>query len=288
MWHLRTSTNALYIVGIVFFLIILVCSIRIVRPNERGLVERLGKYHRYALPGPQIVIPLVERLTMVDITECLVDSDKREVITKDKLNATVAAQVYFKVEDNETSVKASEYNVYDYEYQIVELAKTTLRNIIGTMTLAEANSGRTTINTALAEHLTKETAAWGIAIVRTELKEIDPPQDVQATMNKVVMAENEKVAAVDFAIATQTKADGVRMAAIKEAEGNKQATILQAEGKAKAIELVNTAAQTYFTGQAAQLKLIEATQDALRHNSKIVLPPGEKMINVIGNLAGIA
>src|SRR6185503_20105894 len=118
--------------------------------------------------------------------------------------------------------------------------------IIGTMTLKSANSERGRINSELHNILTKETIDWGLEIVRTELKEIDPPKDVQETMNKVVKAENEKIAAVDFATATETVADGQKRAEIKKAEGVKQSRILQAEGEAEAIRLVNEAANKYF------------------------------------------
>jgi regulator of protease activity HflC (stomatin/prohibitin superfamily) len=130
------------------------------------------------------------------------------IITNDNLNAKVDAQVYLKVKADEENVKASQYNVTNYENQIVNLARTTLRNIIGTLTLKSANSERGKINDELRKTLKVETASWGIEILRTELKEIDPPRDVQETMNKVVKAENEKIAAVDFATATETQADG--------------------------------------------------------------------------------
>jgi regulator of protease activity HflC (stomatin/prohibitin superfamily) len=110
-------------------------------------------------------------------------------------------------------VKASQDNVNDHRVQIVALARTTLQNIIGTMDLKIANSERGKINEALPATLTKETARWGIDIVRTELKEIDPPKDVQETMNKVVKAENEKIAAIDYATATETQADGKKRGA---------------------------------------------------------------------------
>ena len=123
-----------------------------------------------------------------------------------------------------------------------------MRKIIGTLTLKSANSERDKINGALLATLSRETQSWGLAIVRTELKEIDPPKDVQETMNKVVKAENEKVAALDFADAVERQADGVKRAEIKKAEGVKQAKILAAEGEAEAIRLVNEAANTYFVG----------------------------------------
>ena len=132
-----------------------------------------------------------------------------------------------------------------------------------------------------------ETKNWGIDIVRTELKEIDPPSDVQETMNKVVKAENEKIAAIDSATAAETVADGVKRAKIKEAEGLKQSKILQAEGEAEAIRLVNEAADMYFIGNAQILRKLEALETALASNSKIVVPAGSELVNVIGEMAGI-
>ncbi|MFC1535136.1 SPFH domain-containing protein, partial [Thermodesulfobacteriota bacterium] len=185
------------------------------------------------------------------------------------------------------SVKDSQYKVYDYRYQIVNLARTTLRNIIGTMTLKSANSERGKINSELHRTLRDETAAWGLDIVRTELKEIDPPADVQETMNKVVKAENEKVAAIDFATATETMADGARRAEIKKAEGIRQANILAAEGEAQAIKLVNEAAEKYFVGNAQLLRKLETVERSLASNAKIVIPADSELVNVIGELAGV-
>ena len=222
---------------VLFFL----AGIRIVRPTGRGLVERLGRYHHLANPGFNWIIPVIDRLFLINITEMMVDAEPQEIITNDNLNARVDAQVYFKVRSDEESVKNSQYMVFDYRYQIVNLARTTLRNIIGTMTLKSANSERGKINSELHKTLSGETENWGLEIVRTELKEIDPPSDVQETMNKVVKAENEKVAAIDFATATETMADGARRAEIKKAEGIRQANILAAEGEAQAIKLVNEA-----------------------------------------------
>jgi regulator of protease activity HflC (stomatin/prohibitin superfamily) len=218
----------------------------------------------------------------VNITEKLVNVDRQEIITSDNLNAFVDAQIYFKVKEDEVHVKASQYYVFNYEYQIVSLARTTLRNIIGGMTLKTANSERNTINNNLAEALKKETALWGIDIVRAELKEIQPPPDVQETMNKVVKALNEKVAAIDFATATETNADGQRRAAIKQAEGIRQATILEAEGKAESIRLVNEAANKYFIENAQVLKQLEVTQACLEKNTKIIVPSGQSVVNIIG------
>ncbi|MBN2200525.1 SPFH/Band 7/PHB domain protein, partial [bacterium] len=194
-------------------------GIRIVRPTHRGLIERLGKYRRFANPGFHWIIPVIEKMYRVNITEQMVDAEPQEIITNDNLNAAVDAQVYFKVKPDEESVKNSQYNVSRVNYQIVNLARTTLRNIIGTLTLKSANSERGRINDDLHKVLKSETTNWGIEIVRTELKQIDPPKDVQETMNKIVKAENEKIAAVDYATAAETVADGQKRASIKQAEG---------------------------------------------------------------------
>jgi len=262
-------------------------GIRLIRPTHRGLVETLGRYRRFAQPGFNWLIPFIQKLYRVNVTEVMVDAEPQEIITNDNLNARVDAQVYFKVKPDEESVKSSIYNVFDYRSQMVNLARTTLRNIIGTMTLKSANSERGKINSELQQTLRGETARWGIEIVRTELKEIDPPKDVQETMNKVVKAENEKIAAVDFATATETMADGARRAEIKKAEGVRQAKILEAEGEAQAIRLVNEAADRYFVGNAQLLRRLEMVEKALSTNSKIVVPAGSELINVISEMAGV-
>jgi regulator of protease activity HflC (stomatin/prohibitin superfamily) len=279
-------TNVWYFVGVVVILLFF-SGIRIVRPTHRGLIERLGKYRRFGRPGFHWIIPGIEKMYRVNITEVMVDAQPQEIITNDNLNARVDAQVYFKVKDDEESVKNSQYNVYNYQWQIVNLARTTLRNIIGTLTLKSANSERGKINFELQKTLREETKSWGIDIVRTELKEIDPPKDVQETMNKVVKAENEKIAAIDFATATETVADGARRAEIKKADGVKQARVLEAEGEAQAIKLVNEAAQQYFVGNAQLLRRLETVEKALMNNAKIVVPSNVELINVIGEMAGV-
>ena len=276
----------LWIGAIAVFIFLI--GIRIVRPTHRGLIERLGRYNRFAMPGFSWVIPVIEQMRQVNITEMMVDAAPQEIITNDNLNARVDAQVYFRVKEDEASVKASQYNVNNFQWQIVNLARTTLRNIIGTLTLKSANSERGKINEELLKTLSSETARWGIDIVRTELKEIDPPKDVQETMNKVVKAENEKIAAVDFATARETVADGERRAEIKKAEGIRQAKILEAQGEAEAIQLVNEAAEKYFVGNAQVLRRLQALETALQGNAKIIVPSDKDLVNVIGDMAGIA
>ncbi|MCF7908207.1 MAG: SPFH/Band 7/PHB domain protein [Candidatus Omnitrophica bacterium] len=272
---------------IVVTVVIFFLGIRIVRPTHRGLIERLGKYRRFAKFGFNWIIPIIEKMYIVNTTEQMVDAEPQEIITNDNLNATVDAQVYFKVKSNEESVKSSQYNVNLYQHQIVNLARTTLRNIIGTLTLKSANSERGKINSELHKTLREETTSWGIEIVRTELKQIDPPKDVQDTMNKVVKAENEKIAAVDYATAQETAADGEKRSQIKKAEGIRQARILQAQGEAEAIKLVNEAAEKYFIGNAQILRKLQTVENALENNAKVVIPTGTELVNVIGELAGV-
>ena len=274
-------------IGVIALVFFFLAGIRIVRPTSRGLIERLGRYRAFARPGFNWIIPGIDHMYQVNITEVMVDAEPQEIITNDNLNARVDAQVYFKVKDDEESVKSSQYSVANCRYQMVNLARTTLRNIIGTLTLKSANSERGKINEELQKTLRKETANWGIEIVRTELKEIDPPKDVQETMNKVVKAENEKIAAIDFATATETTADGQRRAEIKKAEGIKQARILQAEGEAQAIKLIYEASNQYFVGNAQLLRRLETTEKALANNAKIVVPSDADLVNVIGEMAGV-
>jgi regulator of protease activity HflC (stomatin/prohibitin superfamily) len=278
--------NYLYFI-IAIVVLLFFAGIRIVRPTHRGLIERLGKYRLLANPGFHWIIPIIDKLYLVNVTEQMVDAQPQEIITNDNLNASVDAQVYFRVKADEESVKGSIYNVNNYKLQIVNLARTTLRNIIGTLTLKSANSERGKINSELYRTLHDETQSWGIEIVRTELKEIDPPSDVQDTMNKVVKAENEKVAAIDSATAAETVADGIKRAKIKEAEGIKQSKILHAEGEAEAIKLVNEAADKYFIGNAQLLRKLEALEASLGTNAKIVIPTGTDLVNIIGEMAGI-
>ena len=274
-----------YIIGGV--LLIFSLGVKIVRPTHRALIERLGKYKTFANPGFHWIIPFIDKMYMVNTTEQMVDAQAQEIITNDNLNASVDAQVYFRVIGTEESVKSSQYNVDRYQWQIVNLARTTLRNIIGTLTLKSANSERGKINAELHKTLTEETKSWGIEVIRTELKQIDPPSDVQETMNKVVKAENEKIAAIDYATARETVADGEKRARIKEAEGSRQANILSAEGEAMAIKMVNEAAEEYFIGNAQVLRKLEAVEKALQHNTKFIVPQGSDLVNVLSEMAGI-
>lgn len=264
---------------------ILLGGIKIVRPVERGLVETFGKYTRTANSGFNWLIPVVQKMVRVNITEIRVDVEPQNIITKDKLNAKVDAVVYYKIND----VRKSVYNVNNFARSVPSLARTTLRAVVGKMTLADANENRDEINNKVQSELDKQTDPWGIDIIRVELQKIEPPSDVQKAMNQVVKAENEKIAAKDMATAKETEADGYKRAEIKKAQGEREATILraeankksrimqaeaskqssilEAEGESKAFDLVNKS----FKGNAQLLKQLEVTEASLSKNSKVVL-----------------
>ncbi|MFA6418159.1 MAG: SPFH domain-containing protein, partial [Candidatus Margulisiibacteriota bacterium] len=154
--------SLIYVLSIGLFLVMLFFSgVKIVRPTHRGLIERFGKYRKFANPGFHWVIPVIDQMYQINITEVMINAEPQEIITNDNLNARVDAQVYFKVKEDEASVKSSQYSVNNYSYQIVNLARTTLRNIIGTLSLKAANSERGRINEELQKTLKKETQTWG-------------------------------------------------------------------------------------------------------------------------------
>lgn len=267
---------------ILIAIIIIAKGIRIIRPTHRAAVETLGRYTGFKKSGITYVLPFIQKLFSVNITDQLVDVQRQEVITKDNLNCKVDAQVYYKVGETEEELKKALYKVNSYERQIVQLARTTLRNVIGDNLFKDVNSQRGKLNTEVFQTMEKETKDWGINLVRVELKEIEPPPDVQETMNMVIKAENDKQSAIDFANATETKADGQRRARIKEAQGVREAQILQAEGEAKAIitvaeakakqiQLVNESADKYFKGNAQTLEKLQVTRDALQINTKYIM-----------------
>lgn len=258
-----------YLLGIIILLF--ACSIKVIRPTHRGVIERFGKYMGIRQPGLHIVKPIMETLKQRNITERIADVEPQDIITKDNLNARVDLQIYFKVKNDEQSIKNSYYNINDFKAQIIALAQSTARNVIGDMKFAEVNNQRNELNAQLARIMESEIKSWGIEIVRVELKEITPPKDVQETMNKVIKAQNEKDAAIDLATAAETLADGKRRASIKEADGIKQAKILEAQGQAEAIRLVNESAEKYFTANAEKLKRLETMENSLKNNSKIIL-----------------
>lgn len=281
------------IVPIVVIAYLVIASLRVVRPTERALVERLGKYRRFVQPGVTLLVPLIDRIIKVNITERMTPVQRQDVITRDKVFMGVDAVVFYKIKTDETSVKSSQYFVNNYEQQIDTLSRTVLRDIIGGMDMAVANTSRPTINSKLKEALDEQTRDWGIEIVRAEIKDLEPPRGLMSSMESVLKADNERQAAEKTAIAQATLASGEKNAAIQRAEGNKQAAILQAEGQktatiaiaegdAEATRLRNEALTTYFKDSAVTFKQLETITNALQNNTKIIVPEG-KAISLILN-----
>jgi len=275
----------------VFFLVVLIglpifaifaLGVRIIRPVEVGIIEFLGRYSKTASAGFNWIAPFLSKMYRINITELRVDIDPQSIITKDKLNAIVDGVVYYRVEDAKNAI----YNVNNFSSSVPSLAKTTLRAVIGKMTLTEANENRDQINEEVEKILSIGVSKWGITVVRVELQRIEPPEDVQDAMNQVVKAENEKIAALDLATAIETKADGERRAEIKKAEGIAAAIRLKADADGDAIRIVNVAAEEYFIGNAQLLKKLETVAEALKDNTKIIVPADSDLVNVISDLAG--
>jgi regulator of protease activity HflC (stomatin/prohibitin superfamily) len=206
----------LFVILAVVIFIIAATGIKIVRPWEKGLVERMGKYQRTVVSGLTIIIPFIERLLKVDMREQVVDVPPQDVITKDNVVVEVDAVVYYEVTD---PVRVT-YNIADYYTAVTKLAQTNLRNLVGDLALDESLTSRELINTKLREILDDATDKWGTKVSRVELQRIEPPKDVTDAMHRQMKAERD------------------RRAMILEAEGTKQAAILTAEGRAEAIKKV--------------------------------------------------
>jgi regulator of protease activity HflC (stomatin/prohibitin superfamily) len=232
--------NPIAIVLIVVALIgigVLVSAVKIVRPYQRGLVERLGKYKTTREPGLNLILPFIETMQLIDMREQVVDVPPQEVITADNVVVSVDAVVYYEATDPQRLV----YNVADFFMALTKLAQTNLRNLIGDLELDRALTSRDTINTQLRDVLDDATDKWGVRVVRVEIQRIDPPPDIVSAMHAQMRAERDRRATVTEAKGYQeaaiARADGEQQAAVLSAQGRKQAAVLDAEGQAQAIEL---------------------------------------------------
>ena len=236
--------------SIIFVVVLfIVLSVKIVRPYQKGIVERLGRFNRMVSPGLRFIIPIIESIKKVDMREMVVDVPPQEVITKDNVVVTVDAVIYYEVTD---PVKVL-YNVRNFYLAVTKLAQTNLRNIIGDLQLDESLTSREKINTSLREILDEATDKWGVRITRVELQKIDPPLDVMEAMHRQMKAERERRAAI-------LEAEGVKQSAILQAEGEKRSAILKAEGEAEAMRQVADAEKykeiAVAEGQAEALKKV--------------------------------
>ena len=232
---------ALIVLAVVafFVLVVLARTVRVIPQARAGVVERLGRYSRTLTPGLVLVIPFVDRVRrLVDLREQVVSFPPQPVITQDNVVVNVETVIYFQI----TDPKAATYEIANSLEAIDLLSVTTLRNVIGAMTLDQTLTSRDQVNDQLRGILDDATGKWGIRIHRVELKAIDPPATIKDTMEKQIRAEREKRAAILQAEGVKQAAiltaEGEKQAAILKAEGQKQAAILAAEGQSKAIETV--------------------------------------------------
>jgi regulator of protease activity HflC (stomatin/prohibitin superfamily) len=239
------------IIGAIIILVVLVYafrSIRIIRPYEKGVVERLGKFLRVWEPGLHLLIPFIDRVTKVDMRENVVDVPPQEVITKDNVAVTVDAVVYYEATDPFKLI----YNVTNFYLAATKLAQTNLRNVIGEMQLDESLTSREKINITLRDILDEATDKWGVRVVRVELQRIEPPADVTQAMHRQMKAERDRRAMI-------LEAEGDKTAAIERALGTKQSAILEAEGKATAIKEIAAAER------AQKILIAEGEAQAIRN-----------------------
>jgi len=288
------------IILIIIILIIMgLKSVKILRPYEKGVIERLGKYSRTAPSGVALLLPFIETMQKVDLREQVVDVPPQEVITKDNTVVVVDCVIFYEVVDAFNAV----YNVVNFYQAITKLAQTNLRNIIGDLELDETLTSREMINTELREVLDVATDKWGSKVVRVEIQKIEPPQDIVEAMSKQMKAERMKRASIleaeGYKQSEITRSEGDKQAAILEAEGNaesikkmaeadKQASILKAEGEAVAIEKVYAAIHEGNPDDGLiAVKYLESLEKIADGKSNKVFLPLESS-SVLGSLAGIA
>ena len=253
------TTFAIVAAAFAFLLFVIAAtSVRIVRPYQRGLVERLGKYHTTVDPGMRLIIPFIDKILLIDMREQVVDVPPQEVITSDNVVVSVDAVIYYEATDPQRLA----YNVADFQRAVTKLAQTNLRNVVGDLQLDEALTSRDTINAKLREILDDATDKWGTRVVRVEIQRIDPPPEVVNSMHQQMQAERTRRAVVTEAQGAReaaiTRAEGEKQSAILEAEGFRQRQILEAQGQAEAIERLAQAERAreiaVAEGQAAAIR----------------------------------
>jgi regulator of protease activity HflC (stomatin/prohibitin superfamily) len=232
---------ALIVVAVVvlFLLVVAARTIRVIPQARAGVVERLGRYSRTLEPGLTIVTPFIDRVKpLVDLREQVVNFAPQSVITEDNVVVAIETVLYFTI----TDPRSATYEVANPLQAIEQLTVTTLRNVIGGLTLEKTLTARESVNTQLRTVLDEATGKWGIRINRVEIKSVDPPPDIRSAMEKQMRAERDRRAAILTAEGEKQSqiltAEGQQQAVVLRAEGDRQAAVLRAEGEAKAIDTV--------------------------------------------------
>ena len=241
------------------------------KPFERGIQETVGKYTNFIGPGLGFQIPLLQLTRVRDVREHTMDIPPQAVITKDNVEIRVDGVMWVRPAIDEESIKKTFYNIDNWKRAIIQLAMTNLRQEFGDLTLDESLVAREKIASNLQEILNRFAEEWGLLVSKIEIMLIDPPEDIKRAMHKQKTAEQERRSMRLLATGEFEAAEQQKLATIQRAEGEREAAIMVAEGKAKAIKLVNEAAQQYFHGNAQVLKQLEMTEAALSQNAKIVI-----------------
>jgi regulator of protease activity HflC (stomatin/prohibitin superfamily) len=272
----------LLVAALIFGLILLARSARIVNQYEKGIVMRLGKFHGLVPSGLAIIMPLTDSVIRVDMREQVISVPPQKLITKDNVTVEVDAVVYYKVVD---PVK-SQFEVQDFGYACTTLAQTNLRNLIGDRTLDETLVARDMINSNLRLVLDEATNGWGVKVTRVEVQKIDPPRDITEAMSRQMKAERDKRASIleaeGFKQSQILQAEGVKQSEILKAEGDAQARVTRANAEAEAIRLVSTAAETFFKDRAEVMRRLEVLNNTLAQNTKYIVPSNSALVNVLG------
>ena len=247
------SSFVLFIL-VVFALIVLAKSIKVVPQKQVKLIVRLGKFHKRAEAGLNIILPFVDSVReTIDLREQITQIEPQPVITRDNVTMEVDAVIYYVIAD---PVRAT-YEVQNLKWGIEQLTLSGLRNVIGTLDLDHTLTSRDTINTQLRAALDAATQQWGVKVMRVELKNIDPPQEIKLTMEKQMTAERTRRATV-------TQAEGEKASAILRAEGQKQSQIVSAEGqKEAAILAAEGQAQARLRVATAEAQAIDVVAKAI-------------------------
>ena len=243
----------------------------VIKQYERGIVELFGKYEKFVGPGLHFQIPLLRLTRVRDVREHTMDIEPQPVITKDNVEINVDGLVWVRPGLEAEDIKKTFYNIDNWKIAILQLGKTLLRQEFGELTLDESLVAREKISENLRQTLDEMTENWGLKVCKVEIRLIDPPNDIKVAMHKQKTAEQERRAMKLLATGKYEAAEQEKLAAIQLAEGKREAEIRVAEGKAKAIQLVNEAAEKYFKGNAKELKQLEMTESSLKNNSKIIV-----------------
>jgi regulator of protease activity HflC (stomatin/prohibitin superfamily) len=230
------------VVVALFVIFVTAKTVRIIPQARAGVVERLGRYSRTLTPGLTIVVPFIDRVKpLIDLREQVVAFAPQPVITEDNLVVQIDTVLYFTV----TDPRSATYEIANPLQAIEQLTVTTLRNVIGGMSLEDSLTSRDNINTQLRMVLDEATGRWGVRINRVELKSVDPPASIQEAMEQQMRAERNRRATILNAEGVKQSqiltAQGDQEAAILRARGEREAAILRAEGESRAIETVFSA-----------------------------------------------